>query len=80
MPAENSAKTAPGRPFQPGQSGNPGGRPKGIAALAREHTDKAAQVLVAEAIHDRAQLKSHKRPSINRHMRSLAAYGTGTWP
>lgn len=32
--------------FQPGQSGNPGGRPKGIAAKAREHTDKALEVLV----------------------------------
>ncbi len=47
MAAENSTKTAPGRPFQPGQSGNPGGRPKGIAAIAREHTDKAVDVLVA---------------------------------
>jgi hypothetical protein len=35
--------------FKPGISGNPGGRPKGkgIAALAREHTDKAMEVLVA---------------------------------
>ncbi len=32
--------------FQPGVSGNPGGRPKGIAAKAREHTDKAMEVLV----------------------------------
>lgn len=32
--------------FKPGQSGNPGGRPKGIAAKAREHTDKALDVLV----------------------------------
>lgn len=32
--------------FKPGASGNPGGRPKGIAALAREHKDKAVQVLV----------------------------------
>jgi Family of unknown function (DUF5681) len=35
------------KPFKPGQSGNPSGRPKGIAALARLHTDKAIQVLVA---------------------------------
>lgn len=34
------------KPFQPGQSGNPGGRPKGIAAKAREHGDKALDVLV----------------------------------
>lgn len=32
--------------FKPGQSGNPGGRPKGIAAKAREHGPKALEVLV----------------------------------
>ena len=35
-----------GRPFPKGVSGNPGGRPKGIAAKAREHTDSALDVLV----------------------------------
>jgi hypothetical protein len=35
------------RPWVPGQTGNPGGRPKGIAARAREHTDKALETLVA---------------------------------
>lgn len=34
------------KPFPKGVSGNPGGRPKGIAAKAREHTDKAVDVLV----------------------------------
>ena len=33
--------------FIPGVTGNPGGRPKGIAQLAREHKDKALEVLVA---------------------------------
>ena len=32
--------------FKPGQSGNPGGRPKGIEALAREHTPAALAALV----------------------------------
>lgn len=33
------------KPFKPGQSGNPSGRPKGIAAAAREHKDRCIQVL-----------------------------------
>lgn len=39
------------KPFKPGQSGNPGGRPKGIAAKAREHADRAIEVL-AEGLDD----------------------------
>lgn len=38
-----------GKPFKPGQSGNPGGRPKIIGdlkLLAREHTNEAVKTLV----------------------------------
>jgi HEAT repeat protein len=39
--------------FQPGQSGNPGGRPKGSGAvrdLARQYTEHAIQALVANLV------------------------------
>jgi hypothetical protein len=35
------------RVWQPGESGNPGGRPKGIQHLARKHTTEAIAALVA---------------------------------
>lgn len=48
--AENSGITAErrGRPFRPGQSGNPGGRPKEdvhVRELARQHTAEAIETL-----------------------------------
>jgi hypothetical protein len=54
--AENSVaepiKRGAGRPFAPGVSGNPGGRPKGVEEvqrLAREHTASAIQTLIGIA-------------------------------
>jgi hypothetical protein len=57
--AANSEGTAkkrrgPGRPFVPGQSGNPNGRPKDVLAkLMREAESERAQASAASAILDR---------------------------
>jgi hypothetical protein len=43
--AENSVPATVGRPWQRGQSGNPGGRPPGLARLAREATADGVDVV-----------------------------------
>ena len=52
MPNQDNLKS-----WVKGQSGNPGGRPKGIAALARLHTDKALEVLVTALDDDDARVR-----------------------
>ena len=43
--AENSMKTVIGRPFRKGESGNPSGRPRGLASYIRETTDGGREMV-----------------------------------
>lgn len=46
--ADNNGATAPrqrGRPFKPGQSGNPGGRPRGLALTVRKATKNGTELI-----------------------------------
>ena len=61
--AANSKKTAPGRPFKKGESGNPDGRPK----IAQEFKDKCREFMSVEgweklrAIIDNPKHRDHYR-------------------
>lgn len=54
--AENKGGVT-GKGWLPGQSGNPGGRPKGIAAQARQHGARALDVLVEALESDDEKVK-----------------------
>ncbi|MDI6773155.1 MAG: DUF5681 domain-containing protein [bacterium] len=67
----------PGRPWQPGQSGNPGGRPKAVVAvaeLARQHTEEAVATLAAIM---RAEVRGVRPGDMVRAAEALLARGWG---
>ena len=71
--SDGAAKRGPGRPFQPGESGNPAGRPKvaeEFRARARRATDEMVFNAWEEEVRDRGS-------SWLRASELLAAYGYG---
>jgi hypothetical protein len=71
--SEGAAKRGPGRPFAPGQSGNPSGRPK-VAVQFRDRARAVVDSLVLEAWE--AEVRD-RGPHWLRASELLAAYGYG---
>ena len=61
---ENSTRTVVGRPFVPGVSGNPGGRPKGLASYIRETTDGGREMVNLMVAVMRGETINGMRPKI----------------
>jgi uncharacterized protein DUF5681 len=57
MAEKNRRKTAGGRPFQPGESGNPAGRPKGVPNKATQVAKEIAAALVDDPAYRRRLLR-----------------------
>jgi hypothetical protein len=57
MAEKNRRKTAHGRPFQPGESGNPAGWPKGVPNKATQAAKEIAAVLVDDPAYRRRLLR-----------------------
>ena len=80
-PAENSNGTVRriGRPFQPGQSGNPGGRPKGVARTVREVCG-GTPLLLAQGLLEIAEDRSARNADRVAAYRELLDRGWGKAP
>ena len=73
--AENSAPTTRliGRPFRKGVSGNPGGRPKGLAAYVRDNTLEGEELADFYLAIFRGEKIDGKKPGLKHRMEA------GTW-
>ena len=73
--AENSAPTTLviGRPFRKGVSGNPGGRPKGLAAYVRDNTLEGEELADFYLAIFRGEKIDGKKPGLRHRMEA------GTW-
>jgi hypothetical protein len=82
-PAQNSTEIStrrlPGRPFEKGRSGNPGGRPKGLARQVRELLGDDGEVIARFWAAIMADEKAHVRDRLVAS-RLLAERGWGKPP
>jgi len=75
--ARSSGGTANLRPWKPGQSGNPSGRPKGIAAIVKDKVDPGWMVDVLVDVAQDSRAKPSERIAA---VRELADRGWGKAP
>lgn len=69
------------RPFKPGQSGNPGGRPKGITAATRERIEaRGGPEMIVNALLDQLDRPNIKPMEVVAIARELADRGWGKAP
>lgn len=75
--ANSGGSVANLRSWKPGQSGNPAGRPKGIAATVRDATDPVALVAILLAVANDPRAKASERIAA---VRELLDRGYGKAP